>query len=239
MEYKYSLPSGMSLLKEAWHLMKSKLSVLVTLSVIVSGMSFLFEILFPTNQDGTVENVSMYFFVFLAVYAVSQFWAQLALILAVGQTVSAREAITKSPALFWPYAWASILVGFIVIGGFILLIIPGIIFSFWYSLYGYTVILENLRGMAALRKSKEYVKGYILQIIWRWLVLVPVIVVMLIPIFLLDDYKLATNIYSAILVLFSAPYLTAYQYLIYKHLKEIKFMSIPQEQPSEVVPSMV
>lgn len=68
------------------------------------------------------------------------------------------------------YWWVLFLSGIICLGGFILLIVPGIIFAIWYCLASFILISENLKGMNALNKSKEYVKGRWGQVFWRILV---------------------------------------------------------------------
>ena len=68
---------------------------------------------------------------------------------------SLRAAFEKYPF----YLWVSILTWLAVIGGLILLIVPGIIFGVWFTFSGYTVMLEDRKGLSALRRSKQLVKG--------------------------------------------------------------------------------
>jgi uncharacterized membrane protein len=51
--------------------------------------------------------------------------------------------------------------GLAIMGGLILLIIPGILFAFWFSLATHVVVLENINGGAALGRSKTLMKGNI------------------------------------------------------------------------------
>ena len=62
---------------------------------------------------------------------------------------------------FRSYVWVSFLVLIITIGGFILFIVPGIIFTVWYSLSVYVFVYENKKGMDALKRSKELISGYV------------------------------------------------------------------------------
>lgn len=71
--------------------------------------------------------------------------------------------------LIGPVFIASFLVGLIVLGGTILLIIPGIIFAVWYAFATYEVIIENKRGMEALGASKKLVSGRWWSILWRFI----------------------------------------------------------------------
>jgi hypothetical protein len=237
MEYQKSLPKGSSLLKEAFELVKSKSQTLLSLSAIIFVMAILLEILFPSNADGSLQIKTaaaiVFFIAFIIAYAVLELLIQISMILVVDQNISTQDALNKSTHVFWPYAWTSLLSGLIIFGGFILLIIPGIIFAFWYCMFSYTVVLENLRGMAALRKSKEYIKGYIGQVLWRWIVLALITIVVFIPIALVQGYnELASAVVSGIVLLFYVPFAVAYQYLIYKHLKQIKTTAEPStEEP--------
>ena len=60
-----------------------------------------------------------------------------------------------------PLIGTTILTGLAIMGGFILLIIPGIIFAFWFSLSQHVTVLENTAGTAALTRSKALMKGNI------------------------------------------------------------------------------
>ncbi len=64
--------------------------------------------------------------------------------------------------------WVALLYGVIIAAGIILFIIPGIIWGIYYSMAFYACAFEDKRGMDALRKSKELVKGYVWTIIRRW-----------------------------------------------------------------------
>ena len=55
----------------------------------------------------------------------------------------------------------TILMGLAIMGGFILLIIPGFLFSFWFILAQHVTVLEGTAGRAALGRSKALMKGNI------------------------------------------------------------------------------
>lgn len=61
--------------------------------------------------------------------------------------------------LYWRYLGGTILYGLIVIIGFILLIVPGIIWAIKYQFYGYLIIDKKMKPMDALRKSAEITEG--------------------------------------------------------------------------------
>lgn len=74
-------------------------------------------------------------------------------------TIGLKEAYTLSLGKLLSYWWVAFLVGIICVGGTILLIVPGIIFAIWYCFSTWVLVEEDLRGMNALAKSKQYVKG--------------------------------------------------------------------------------
>lgn len=71
-------------------------------------------------------------------------------------------------AVFWPALAISVLVGLITIGGFLLVLVPGILFTTWYAFSVYLAVLEKKRGVGALLKeSREMSRGRFGQIFWR------------------------------------------------------------------------
>jgi uncharacterized membrane protein len=65
----------------------------------------------------------------------------------------------KNYRLFWRFLGASLLVGLIVVGGFILLIVPGIIWAIRYSFVNYLIVDKNCGIMESLHKSREITEG--------------------------------------------------------------------------------
>lgn len=63
----------------------------------------------------------------------------------------------------------SIVTSLVVIGGFVLLLVPGIIFSFYFLFSSYVLVHENLHGRQALVRSRELVRGYWWKVFWRFL----------------------------------------------------------------------
>ncbi len=61
--------------------------------------------------------------------------------------------------LFFKYLIGDILYGLIIIGGLILLIIPGIIWAIQFQFFGYLIIDKGLGPIEALKKSSKITKG--------------------------------------------------------------------------------
>jgi len=75
--------------------------------------------------------------------------------------VTVGESFRRAFAIFLPLVWTWILVYVAVMVGFALLIIPGIIFLFWFALATQVVVIEGVSGFAALKRSRELMRGNI------------------------------------------------------------------------------
>lgn len=78
-------------------------------------------------------------------------------------------AYKKGLGLLMPFCWVSGLVIIALVGGYVLLIIPGILLSSLLSMSLYAYLVENRRGMSALAASWHYVKGHWWGVSWRLL----------------------------------------------------------------------
>jgi len=100
--------------------------------------------------------------------------------------------------------------GYIVAGGYLLFIVPGVIFTIWFIFSQYILVTENIGGMDALLKSKAYVKDRWFDILIRFLVI----------------WAIATGVGLVPLlgIIFSfliAPFSMIYSYLIFEDLKAL------------------
>lgn len=78
-----------------------------------------------------------------------------------GKPASAIGSIKVGLSRLLPLFWTSILMFLAIMGGMILLIIPGILFAFWFSLSTHVVVLEKISGGAALARSRALMSGNI------------------------------------------------------------------------------
>lgn len=110
------------------------------------------------------------------------------------------------------FLWLGILFGIILTGAYFLFLIPGIIFTIWFFFAVFILIAEDVRGMNALLKSKEYVRGQWWGVFGRlFLVWFLSLLVSLIPMI------------GQILFLFvMAPFAAIYSVLLYEELKASK-----------------
>ena len=88
-----------------------------------------------------------------------------------GQAIGVWESYNFSLGLFWRYVWTGMLYFFIVFGGLLLFIIPGIIWGIRYIFAPYLVIIEGIGGREALSRSKAVTKRRLSGIFGRELML--------------------------------------------------------------------
>lgn len=81
----------------------------------------------------------------------------------VNPTTISHEALTR----LLPLLQTMVLQGLIILGGLVLFIVPGLIFSFWYAFAQLSTILDNKRPLEALAQSKSMVEGRFWSVVWR------------------------------------------------------------------------
>ena len=104
-------------------------------------------------------------------------------------------------------------------GGFIFFAVPGIIFGVWFSFATFIVITEDLKGMDAILKSREYVRNYWWSVFWRVLFINIVITGIIIIVSIVSILiPLLVDIVSIIIT----PLIMIYIFLVYNNLRRIK-----------------
>jgi hypothetical protein len=78
----------------------------------------------------------------------------------VGQEVSVGGSVSWGLAHLWPVIWVSLAVGVATAAGYVLLLVPGIILSGCFVVAVPAVVVEGRRGLDAMSRSWELVKGH-------------------------------------------------------------------------------
>lgn len=140
-------------------------------------------------------------------------WARVALFCAIKEQ---GAGIKKSLILAWEkigsFFWVSLLTGLVSIAGYILFIIPGIIFSVWFGFSVYIFIWEGLKGTSALKRSKQLVQGY-------WWPIFGIVIVLGIVVMLISWIKFFGPIIN---LFFMIPFSVVFMFVLYEDLKRIK-----------------
>lgn len=222
------------LLKNSWELYKRKLTVLVTLM----ALPFVLNVLLSLSQPKRSTNLSASPYtsthlpamggitlLVLIAFIVVALLIQVATIKVIDSSEDNPDLgklLSSSSPVILPYVWVAILIGLAVFGGLILFIIPGIIFAFWFSFAPYEVVLDQKRGVEALKASKALVSGRVGAIVGRFLLLILVfigisIIVTMVTVFL--PGVLRDMLSAAASSFLTTPLGTIFVVLLYKELK--------------------
>lgn len=177
-------------------------------------------------------NVMIGVLVSIALFIVStivQFASNIALIYILKDDhTNIRESFRMSLKILKSYIWVTILSTLIIAGGIMLFVLPGIIFSFWYTLAWFIVADQNLYGMDALNKSKYYVKGNFLWLLARFLLLGLFVMAttmlsggigsMIDGVFLDDSVTLFEGLLPGVVSIFAAPFAVTFAFNLYRDL---------------------
>lgn len=109
-------------------------------------------ILFLSGLLSLINVVVALFFVVALISAINE--------LSEDKTVTLGNTFDTAVEKCGPFLWIGILKGLAIVGGYILLIVPGIIFSVWFLFSSYALILEDKRDVSALKRSKQLVKDH-------------------------------------------------------------------------------
>ena len=168
-----ALPGIAQLARETWTLLKDRfltliginvvpLILVIVISAIVAGGAVA-AIGFGSKGNGAAIGgiaIIIGLIIFVAMLYLSGV-IQAANISAIAD--SDKPGVGESYKRGFPRGWgmllASILVCLVIAGGFILVIIPGIIFAVWYMFTYYALMIEKLSAIDAMKRSKALVKG--------------------------------------------------------------------------------
>lgn len=208
------------LFRDTWDLFKARFVTLIclylfsiVLLVVVTGVfvgaGFILVPMVPLRKEILIGGGS---FVAIIAGSIAMFWGIAAFTFAaVDETLGIRDALNNAWRRVRSYMWVSFLFTFIVGGGFLLLFIPGLIFLVWFLFFQFVLVAEDEKGMAAILKSKEYVRGNWFAVFFRvfilWLISAG-----------LGFIPVAGPILSILLV----PFMVIFVKLIYDDLRESK-----------------
>ena len=224
------LKSVTRLLKESLEIYRSKIKTLLGIMILPVGFSLLATAL--TNFLGATSfQYSVWFSVTKAIFYLFSFlfwfWVLLPVFYSLKENLGAGESCKKGLKVFFSYLWVFFLLWAIIQGGILLLIIPGILFSFWFSLAFYVLVFEEKKGFDALLRSKQLISGNFWGVAWRFSAQGLIVIATLLPAALISYFTKANpmimgEIWGYFFQLFVLPVFLVYEFLIYKNLEEIK-----------------
>ncbi len=235
-----SLPRPTVILYQAFNIYKQRFVTFLVISIIpiliILPLIFIFGgIGFLSIGFFSIQSITrgIAFFIPLAIIFFTiiffiQAWGQIALLYAVvnsQERIGIIESYRSSLHKLISFVWVLILGGAITLGGFFLFGIFGIIFIVWFSFAGFILVSEDLKGINALIKSREYVRGKWVDVFLRYLFIwIFSLVISLIPLsfFYLLKSSFGEQISAFLIRLLLTPLTAVYEYLLYKFLKSAK-----------------
>lgn len=222
------LPSAWDLLEESWQVFVDRwetfvglVAIMFSFPILIILIPIVFKKYYPDIGLTVLAFISPLFLLLLLLSS----WSLISLVCAsANPNLEIKESLKQGWRKLISYWWILSLQGIIIAGGYLLFIVPGIIFYVWFSLASYVFVVEDIRGMDALLKSKEYIKGYWGNVFWRILFLATVayLIDLLINLPFLIIKQLPLNLLPALVNLIIIPVSIIYIYQIYSHLREIK-----------------
>ncbi len=219
--------SASATLREAWSLYKQRLSILLGIAAISAAFIMLTAVV---SFYASILTSIMWLLVIMA-----SIWSQIAIIYAIQDNqkgIGVFEAYRRGWHKLFNYWWVVFLVGAVTTGGLFLFIIPGIVFMVWFCLAGLVLITEDTRGINALLKSREYVRGKWGSMFWRLIFInlyfLIMVIAIIIPFSIIaaligGAFIGAVNIIMQLIVYFViAPLAITYLFLVYKNFRDAK-----------------
>jgi len=222
-----TLPGLGDLLKRTFSVYKARLGTFLGIMVFPLICSVFFLILPANLKKNLLLGISLFIIFWLAVM-VTSLWSSVSLLYAIKEReekIGIVESFRKGWHKIISFVWISILAGFITLGGFLLFIIPGIIFAIWFAFPIYVLVSEDLRGMNALFRSKQLVSGKWGSVALRLFTIGVIALVIYSVIFFPLSFfvgKKAADIGDSIISLFLTPFSVTFTFLIYEDLKKFK-----------------
>lgn len=229
------LPGITSISKESWEIYKNNFATFIRISLIPFITGIILLLVFGAtavgvgltleedvlNQPGVIlGSISLTVLLLIIPIVVVQSLGSIALIYAIKDRhteVDVKEVYKKAFHKLISYWWISFLLTIIVSLGLFFFIIPGILFAVWYGFASLVLINEGKKGMAALKKSKEYISGRTLAVSFRLSVMV-IAVIILASI----TESIGSTIFTQITFLLISPLLITYYYLLYDYCRKTK-----------------
>ncbi len=238
-----SLMGPLAMAQTAFSILMKHIGAILFLSVIPGIATFLLSMVisvivvggfFSFSRPGTGFNpqvimlaVGGFILLMLAIVVINA-WFQAAMYMLIAShntPLSFGTVLKKSFTKLLSFGWVLFLSGFIITGGYLLLVIPGILFMVWFTSAPFIMLTENRRGMDALLASREYIRGFGTSVLLRILFTLVLGIAFIILTFLIGELFDNTFIRSLIVFILNlliTPFYIAYFYVIYENLRSIK-----------------
>lgn len=233
------LAGSKTLIANAWHNYRNKFGKLMAFQFLalvpIAVVSFCAALgvnkLFDGTSDAGVTVVAIIVLLILIALGIYWLiWMQVSQVrtLMMDSNDSIKSTMIAAKPYIRNYFWTGVVSSLIIMGGFVLLIIPGIIFMVWYGFATYITVAENSGAIDSLRKSKGYVEGQWWKVFGRLIVFLILGFVLYIPVIILTTIatnmtgELGGSIVNDIAGLLYGPFFLALGWSFYKGLRATK-----------------
>jgi hypothetical protein len=200
------------------------IGILISLpiSFVVVGTHFqIFRHMTPFHIADLVLIILWFILFFLSILAIDVIFPIVSISIFQGkQGIPVLDLIKRSKTFFWTLFFTLLLSGLIILGGTIILVIPGLLFAFFFTFISYEVVIDKQSVRSALRRSYFMVKSFFWQILGRLLLLEAGIIVISTILDRLEGAAALLSLVQFLFTLFVSWYARGYTYLLYKQLRE-------------------
>jgi hypothetical protein len=154
------------LMGQGWEIYKANFKLFLgIIAIIYIPINLILNLLMPAGEIQTFQSVRLYANLVQILDLVLGIVATMAIAYAVHQIIKKKKTpklweSLKNSLLVWDKGiLTSILAGLIIIGLLLLFIVPGVIYSVYYTFFLYLIIIKKLKYKKALDYSKSLVKG--------------------------------------------------------------------------------
>lgn len=237
------MSSIQDLLMRSWPVYKSNLNKFIGMMlipllafIVLGSLVFLLGlfVLFLKNGDNQLMPVIKLALILIILAALFLFF-YIAIITQAGmyilikdnqENITIKEAFLRGKKVAVKFFILNLLIGIFVFLWSLLLVIPGIYMAIAYSAAAWIFIYEGIAGTAAIKKSKELVKGYWLPVFGRYAALyILLYLAIFLPMMLIEKnsgMEILWSVITQIISFLSAPFIMVYVCFIYQDLKRVK-----------------
>lgn len=175
------MKSPIEYIKESWGIYTKKENfiffarIMAVLSILSFSIGFINSYYFPVDYVNNIDFSNIPFlisFILLSIISfVASLWGRTTTYMSIFNIGSDEKSIfVLGYKNMWKLFLISLVLGFIILLGGILLIVPAVIFGIWYSFSVYLVLDKKMGIKESLIKSKAMVKGRFFKIFGRYIV---------------------------------------------------------------------
>lgn len=192
-----TLPRNRDLFQAAWNFMTGRLDLVGWLAVpaiVIGGLDHLDT---TTQMSVSLPGMALYSIATVALVIFSLV-VQIAVIYTAikhsnGDQITVQAGLSWAVSNFLGWLWLVVLSTLVIAGGFLLLLVPGIIAMVYIVFSQYVFVDEGSRGMAALQRSRQLVYGKFGAVLWRLFVMLLFFIALYIPVAIVSGILFAAT----------------------------------------------